>query len=122
MKNCQHLLPYSYAKTDLMKEIVCRSIQKLEELNVGMDDLGEEVQALSLQCNGGEDAAGKSSDVSLPQVEAGLSSSTPQRTGERAAITTPAESPVLQNRFSVIHSCFTNFNSLYLKESREYKT
>lgn len=79
-----------------------RSIQKLEELNVGMDDLGEEVQALSLQCNGGEAEAGITSgsatDTALHQDGAGLSSSTPQRNSGRAAVPPPTESPVLPCR------------------------
>lgn len=78
----------------------CRSIQKLEELNVGMDDLGEEVQALSLQCNGGsgEEAgitSGGATDTVLHQDGAGLSSSTPQRNSGQAAGPPPSESPVL---------------------------
>lgn len=82
---------------------VRRSIQKLEELNVGMDDLGEEVQALSLQCNGrgGVEAgvtSGGATDTTLHQDGAGLSSSTPQRNSGQAPVPPPTESPVLPSR------------------------
>ncbi|XP_066514131.1 WD repeat-containing protein 47-like isoform X2 [Hoplias malabaricus] len=87
------------AKHNLTETFLNRSIQKLEELNVGMDDLGEEVQALSLQCNGrgGENGGntGGATDGTQPQGGVGLSSSTPQRPGTRGAIHTPTESPVL---------------------------
>ncbi|XP_066508916.1 WD repeat-containing protein 47-like isoform X2 [Hoplias malabaricus] len=87
------------AKHNLTETFLNRSIQKLEELNVGMDDLGEEVQALSLQCNGrgGENGGntGGATDGPQPQGGVGLSSSTPQRPGTRGAIHTPTESPVL---------------------------
>lgn len=80
----------------------CRSIQKLEELNGGMDDLGEEVQALSLQCNGRGGEAGITSggaiDTTLQQDGTGLSSSTPQRNSGQAAVIPPTESPVLPSR------------------------
>uniref|UniRef100_A0A4W5PCP2 WD repeat domain 47 n=1 Tax=Hucho hucho TaxID=62062 RepID=A0A4W5PCP2_9TELE len=36
----------------LTEKFLNRSIQKLEELNVGMESLGEEVQSLAQQCNG----------------------------------------------------------------------
>uniref|UniRef100_A0AAZ3RVT7 CTLH domain-containing protein n=1 Tax=Oncorhynchus tshawytscha TaxID=74940 RepID=A0AAZ3RVT7_ONCTS len=36
----------------LTEKFLNRSIQKLEELNLGMESLGEEVQSLSQQCNG----------------------------------------------------------------------
>ncbi|XP_046892895.1 WD repeat-containing protein 47b [Hypomesus transpacificus] len=37
---------------NLTQTFLNRSIQKLEEMNVGMDNLGEEVQSLTQQCNG----------------------------------------------------------------------
>lgn len=79
----------------------CRSIQKLEELNVGMDDLGEEVQALSLQCNGGGEAgttSGGATDTTLHEEGAGFSNSTPKRKNGQAAVPPPTESPVLPSR------------------------
>lgn len=61
---------------------VCRSIQKLEELNVGMDDLGEDVQALTQQCNGQAENGSTSapSDTSLSQGDV-VVCSTPQQSG-----------------------------------------
>lgn len=77
----------------------CRSIQKLEELNVGMDDLGEEVQALSLQCNGGGGEMGKSTSSTTDSLgPQDIRNSTPQRTGVRGAVHPPTESPVLPQR------------------------
>ncbi|XP_062843778.1 WD repeat-containing protein 47 [Trichomycterus rosablanca] len=115
----------STVKHNLTDSFLNRSIQKLEELNVGMDDLGEEVQALSLQCNGGGDpemTAGKSTDVTLPQVEEGLSSSTPQRTGERAAIPPPEESPVLRNSVKMEKGEQSDSSLTRSKEAEEEKS
>uniref|UniRef100_A0A3B1JZ10 WD repeat domain 47 n=1 Tax=Astyanax mexicanus TaxID=7994 RepID=A0A3B1JZ10_ASTMX len=87
------------AKHNLTETFLNRSIQKLEELNVGMDDLGEEVQALSLQCNGGggetRKTAGEDADPPKPNEGTAVTSSTPQRPGAGAAVQPPAESPVL---------------------------
>uniref|UniRef100_A0AAY4ATA1 CTLH domain-containing protein n=1 Tax=Denticeps clupeoides TaxID=299321 RepID=A0AAY4ATA1_9TELE len=74
------------AKHNLTETFLSRSIQKLEELNVGMDDLGEDVQALTQQCNG---KAGDDS-VDVPSSSGGslsdsIVSSTPQRVGPRTA-------------------------------------
>lgn len=81
----------------------CRSIQKLEELNVGMDNLDEEVQALSLHCNGGggEEAgttSGGATDTKLHQNGAGLGCSNSQTNSGRAAVLPPTESHVLPSR------------------------
>uniref|UniRef100_A0AAY4ATB1 CTLH domain-containing protein n=1 Tax=Denticeps clupeoides TaxID=299321 RepID=A0AAY4ATB1_9TELE len=83
------------AKHNLTETFLSRSIQKLEELNVGMDDLGEDVQALTQQCNG---KAGDDS-VDVPSSSGGslsdsIVSSTPQRVGPRTAPPI-SESPVL---------------------------
>lgn len=84
---------------------VCRSIQRLEELNVGMDDLGEEVQALSQQCNGGSNNNSEAIDASAtPQTQEGVGgasdvvTSTPQRSAGQAAFPPPSPSPVLPQR------------------------
>lgn len=77
-----------------------RSIQKLEELNVGMEDLGENMQALAQQCNQSQfeaqhththesDETGKS--------KTGVTSSTPQR-GAIRDMPSLNESPVLESR------------------------
>uniref|UniRef100_A0A8P4KEE1 WD repeat domain 47a n=1 Tax=Dicentrarchus labrax TaxID=13489 RepID=A0A8P4KEE1_DICLA len=44
--------PPSDMQHSLTEKFLNRSIQKLEELNVGMDNLGEEVKSLAQQCNG----------------------------------------------------------------------
>uniref|UniRef100_A0A3B4CZ41 WDR47 cross-over region domain-containing protein n=1 Tax=Pygocentrus nattereri TaxID=42514 RepID=A0A3B4CZ41_PYGNA len=93
----QHQETPPTAKHNLTETFLNRSIQKLEELNVGMDDLGEEVQALSLQCNGGGGEMDRSAvtTTDTPHPKEGVSSSTPQKPGSRKAIQPPAESPVL---------------------------
>lgn len=68
-----------------------------------MDDLDEEVQALSLQCNGGGagetgTTSGGATDTTLHQEGAGLSNSTPQRKSGQVAVPSPTESPVLPSR------------------------
>ncbi|KAG2461559.1 WDR47 protein, partial [Polypterus senegalus] len=80
-----------------------RSIQKLEELNVGMDNLGGEVQSLSQQCNGtnancnpatGTGTGFNTSPESAHQRESQTAStSTPQKAGTRG-IPSLDESPV----------------------------
>ncbi|KAL0160040.1 hypothetical protein M9458_043765, partial [Cirrhinus mrigala] len=61
------------------------SIQKLEELNVGMEDLGEDVQALAQQCNGTPvSGAGKQTpDTGPSRNKTPVISSTPQKGGGR---------------------------------------
>lgn len=82
---------------------VCRSIQKLEELNVGMDDLGEDVQALTQQCNGQEENGNGSisapSDTSSSQGDV-VVCSTPQKTGTGVGRGAPpvSQSPVRSPR------------------------
>ncbi|KAG9338416.1 hypothetical protein JZ751_025820, partial [Albula glossodonta] len=81
----------STAQQNLTEKFLNRSIQKLEELNVGMDSLGEEVQSLSQQCNGKADDVGPTPDSNItltpepckPPDTAGMVSSTPQRPGPR---------------------------------------
>lgn len=77
-----------------------RSIQKLEELNVGMEDLGENVQALAQQCNGSQSDAQHvhtpESDVTGKNKTA-VTSSTPQRGGIRG-MPSLDESPVMVSR------------------------
>ncbi|KTG40528.1 hypothetical protein cypCar_00018262 [Cyprinus carpio] len=75
------------------------SIQKLEELNVGMEDLGEDVQALAQQCNG---TAASGDGKQTPEPGSGLNktaviSSTPQKGGGRG-VPSLDESPVLVNK------------------------
>ncbi|KAJ8357211.1 hypothetical protein SKAU_G00200050 [Synaphobranchus kaupii] len=77
----------SDAQQNLTEKFLNRSIQKLEELNVGMDSLGEEVQSLSQQCNGNADSIDSASFANItlmpepgkPPDTADVLSSTPQR-------------------------------------------
>ncbi|XP_051557585.1 WD repeat-containing protein 47-like isoform X2 [Myxocyprinus asiaticus] len=89
-------------KHNLTETFLSRSIQRLEELNVGMDDLGEEVQALSQQCNGGGNNINVSRDASpMPQTQEGgggagdVVTTTPQRSAVKEALPPPSQSPVL---------------------------
>uniref|UniRef100_A0A8C1M6J2 WD repeat domain 47b n=1 Tax=Cyprinus carpio TaxID=7962 RepID=A0A8C1M6J2_CYPCA len=91
--------PTDAAQHNLTQKFLNRSIQKLEELNVGMEDLGEDVQALAQQCNGtAESGAGKQT----PETGSGgnktaVISSTPQKGGGRG-VPSLDESPVLVNQ------------------------
>ncbi|KAG7258980.1 hypothetical protein CRUP_029662 [Coryphaenoides rupestris] len=107
--------PEGDMQNSLTEKFLNRSIQKLEELNVGMESLGEEVQSLAQQCNGNgatpalEDSVDLSGPASLgggallgaiPGEGRGgggggvPSSSTPHRTAGGHAIPPPNESPV----------------------------
>ncbi|KPP76889.1 WD repeat-containing protein 47-like [Scleropages formosus] len=88
---------------NLTDKFLNRSIQKLEELNVGMDNFGDDVQSLSQQCNGKVDSSPASgnnvtmttspSEKGQAQDGASVASSTPQRAGGRG-IPHLDESPV----------------------------
>ena len=96
---------------ETVHECVCvllllRSIQKLEELNVGMENLGEEVKSLTQQCNGNGNVPAAEDNNNPPSAtpeqtrEGGvLSSSTPQRTVGGRPVTPPIESPVVSQRY-----------------------
>ncbi|XP_026053861.1 WD repeat-containing protein 47b [Carassius auratus] len=91
--------PTDAAQHSLTQKFLNRSIQKLEELNVGMEDLGEDVQALAQQCNG---TAASGAGKQTPETGSGLNktaviSSTPQKGGGRG-IPSLDESPVLVNK------------------------
>lgn len=91
--------------------VLSRSIQKLEELNVGIvgnvENLGEDMKSLTQQCNGNGNAA-PSEDNNNPQsvtVEqtrtpgGGVLSSTPQRAVGGRVVPPPEESPVVNQRY-----------------------
>lgn len=87
-----------------------RSIQKLEELNVGMENLGEEVKSLAQQCNGNGNTPTSEDNGNPPSVTleqactqgGGVLSSTPQRSIGGRAVPPPEESPVVTERYSMI--------------------
>ncbi|XP_062869254.1 WD repeat-containing protein 47b [Trichomycterus rosablanca] len=85
---------------NLTQTFLSRSIQKLEELNVGMEDLGEDVQALAQQCNGPQAGAHQThtpETSGTAKDRAAINSSTPQRVGARG-MPSLDESPVLFSR------------------------
>uniref|UniRef100_A0A673YUE6 WD repeat domain 47 n=1 Tax=Salmo trutta TaxID=8032 RepID=A0A673YUE6_SALTR len=77
------------AQHSLTETFLNRSIQKLEELNVGMESLEEDVQSLAQQCNG--------TGPSPENNNIGVVSSTPQRTAAGRGVPPPNESPVGDN-------------------------
>uniref|UniRef100_A0A7N6FKB0 CTLH domain-containing protein n=1 Tax=Anabas testudineus TaxID=64144 RepID=A0A7N6FKB0_ANATE len=101
--------PPSDMQHSLTEKFLNRSIQKLEELNVGMENLGEEVKSLAQQCNGNGNAPTSEDNNNPPsgtpeQGQArggGVLSSTPQRTVGGRTVPPPNESPVVsQSVFS----------------------
>ncbi|XP_016377392.1 WD repeat-containing protein 47-like [Sinocyclocheilus rhinocerous] len=87
--------PTDAAPHSLTQKFLNRSIQKLEELNVGIED----VQALAQQCNGtAESGAGKQTpETGSGQNKTALISSTPQKGGGQG-VPSLDESPVLVNQ------------------------
>ncbi|XP_077370153.1 WD repeat-containing protein 47 [Festucalex cinctus] len=84
----------------LTEKFLNRSIQKLEELNVGMENLGEEVKSLAQQCNGNADASECNNNPPSTSPErsrgggGGALSSTPQHVAGGRPVSPPNESPV----------------------------
>nr|XP_057923597.1 WD repeat-containing protein 47 [Doryrhamphus excisus] len=86
----------------LTEKFLNRSIQKLEELNVGMESLGEEVKSLAQQCNGNPPTSECNNNPPSTTPEhnrsrgSGVLSSTPQQqiAGGRVVLV-PNESPVV---------------------------
>ncbi|XP_023124661.2 WD repeat-containing protein 47 isoform X1 [Amphiprion ocellaris] len=95
--------PPSDMQHSLTEKFLNRSIQKLEELNVGMENLGEEVKSLAQQCNGNGNTPASEDNNNPPSVTpeqsrtrgGGLLSSTPQHTVGGRAVPPPNESPVV---------------------------
>uniref|UniRef100_A0A667WQC0 WD repeat domain 47 n=1 Tax=Myripristis murdjan TaxID=586833 RepID=A0A667WQC0_9TELE len=95
--------PQNDMQHSLTEKFLNRSIQKLEELNVGMENLGEEVQSLAQQCNvnGNTSVLENNNDPSTLTPEQNRSqggevrSSTPQHTVGGRAVPPPSESPVI---------------------------
>ncbi|NXM53512.1 WDR47 protein, partial [Illadopsis cleaveri] len=90
---------------NLTEQFLNRSIQKLGELNMGMDSLGNDVQTLSQQCNGSKGIASThpaSNFTSAPSDGSqrittdspNLNTSTPRKCGSANQIPFPEESPV----------------------------
>uniref|UniRef100_A0A8C4GD95 WD repeat domain 47a n=1 Tax=Dicentrarchus labrax TaxID=13489 RepID=A0A8C4GD95_DICLA len=92
--------PPSDMQHSLTEKFLNRSIQKLEELNVGMDNLGEEVKSLAQQCNGNGNTPATEDNNNPPTVTpeqtqgGGVLSSTPQNKVGGRTVPPPDESPV----------------------------
>uniref|UniRef100_A0A8C4D903 WD repeat domain 47a n=1 Tax=Dicentrarchus labrax TaxID=13489 RepID=A0A8C4D903_DICLA len=93
--------PPSDMQHSLTEKFLNRSIQKLEELNVGMDNLGEEVKSLAQQCNGNGNTPATEDNNNPPTVTpeqtqgGGVLSSTPQNKVGGRTVPPPDESPVV---------------------------
>ncbi|KFQ76290.1 WD repeat-containing protein 47 [Phaethon lepturus] len=94
---------------NLTEQFLNRSIQKLGELNIGMDSLGNDVQTLSQQCNGskGNSSTSPASNFTSPPSDASqrittdsqnVNTSTPRKHGSANQIPFPEESPVQGNQ------------------------
>lgn len=101
---------YREKKLYVFVHVLFRSIQKLEELNVGMENLGEEVKSLAQQCNGNGNTPASEDNNNPPSVTpeqtrtqgGGVLSSTPQCTMGGRTVPPPEESPVVPERYCVI--------------------
>ncbi|KAF7243388.1 WD repeat-containing protein 47 [Varanus komodoensis] len=83
---------------NLTEQFLNRSIQKLGELNMGMDSLGNDVQTLSQHCNGSKGNISIPADPSqrTANENANINTSTPQKVGGQ--IPSLEESPVHGNQ------------------------
>ncbi|NWS33433.1 WDR47 protein, partial [Polioptila caerulea] len=100
---------------NLTEQFLNRSIQKLGELNMGMDSLGNDVQALSQQCNGSKGIASTNpaSNFTSAPSDGGqrittdspnLNTSTPRKCGSANQIPFPEESPVQGSQSASEHA------------------
>ncbi|KFV48548.1 WD repeat-containing protein 47 [Gavia stellata] len=100
---------------NLTEQFLNRSIQKLGELNLGMDSLGNDVQTLSHQCNGskGNASSNPASNFTSPPSDASqrittdsqnVNTSTPRKHGSANQIPFPEESPVQGNQIVSEHA------------------
>nr|XP_033772753.1 WD repeat-containing protein 47 isoform X3 [Geotrypetes seraphini] len=94
---------------NLTEQFLNRSIQKLGELNVGIENLGNEVPNLNQQCNGNKGNMSSSTTgtncLSRPDIQQkvlaenqGTSSSTPRKHASGNRIPFPDESPISGNQ------------------------
>lgn len=93
---------------NLTEQFLSRSIQKLEELNVGIDNLSTDVQALNQHCNGDHSSVTNNSPAKKAQntgqqrtsveEKTQINTSTPQKREILNQIPFPEESPVFGNQ------------------------
>uniref|UniRef100_A0A8C8X2Y4 WD repeat domain 47 n=1 Tax=Panthera leo TaxID=9689 RepID=A0A8C8X2Y4_PANLE len=101
---------------NLTEQFLNRSIQKLGELNIGMDSLGNEVSVLNQQCNGSKSNGSNNSSVTsfatppqdssqrLTHDASNIHTSTPRNPGSTNHIPFLEESPSSGNQISSEHS------------------
>ncbi|NWY76885.1 WDR47 protein, partial [Erithacus rubecula] len=100
---------------NLTEQFLNRSIQKLGELNMGMDSLGNDVQTLSQQCNGSKGivsthpasnftSAPSDGSQRITTDSPNLNTSTPRKCGSANQIPFPEESPVQGSQSSSEHA------------------
>ncbi|XP_073752306.1 WD repeat-containing protein 47 isoform X3 [Callorhinus ursinus] len=101
---------------NLTEQFLNRSIQKLGELNIGMDSLGNEVSALNQQCNGSKSNGSNNSSLTsfatppqdssprLTHDASNIHTSTPRNPGSTNHIPFLEESPSCGNQISSEHS------------------
>ncbi|XP_026556221.1 WD repeat-containing protein 47 isoform X1 [Pseudonaja textilis] len=85
---------------NLTEQFLNRSIQKLGELNMGMDNLGNDVQTLNQKCNGtkGNVSIPPDSSQRIADDNTNINTSTPQKFGSSNQIPSLEESPVHGNQ------------------------
>ncbi|XP_077188908.1 WD repeat-containing protein 47 isoform X2 [Paroedura picta] len=85
---------------NLTEQFLNRSIQKLGELNIGMDSLGNDVQTLNQHCNGSKGSVSNPPDSSqrITNDNANINTSTPRKLGSTTQISSLEESPVHGNQ------------------------
>uniref|UniRef100_A0A8C5SV20 WD repeat domain 47 n=2 Tax=Laticauda laticaudata TaxID=8630 RepID=A0A8C5SV20_LATLA len=93
---------------NLTEQFLNRSIQKLGELNMGMDNLGNDVQTLNQKCNGtkGNVSIPPDSSQRIADDNTNINTSTPQKFGSSNQIPSLEESPVHGNQISYLYCCF----------------
>ncbi|XP_005050541.1 PREDICTED: WD repeat-containing protein 47 isoform X2 [Ficedula albicollis] len=100
---------------NLTEQFLNRSIQKLGELNMGMDSLGNDVQTLSQQCNGSKGivsthpasnftSAPSDGSQRITTDSPNLNTSTPRKCGSANQIPFPEESPVQGSQSASEHA------------------
>ncbi|KAK9403994.1 WD repeat-containing protein 47 [Crotalus adamanteus] len=90
----------SDVQQNLTEQFLTRSIQKLGELNMGMDNLGNDVQTLNQHCNGTKGTISIPPDSSqrIADDNTNINTSTPRKFGSSNQIPSLEESPVHGNQ------------------------
>ncbi|KAJ7332412.1 hypothetical protein JRQ81_014592 [Phrynocephalus forsythii] len=96
----------SDAQQNLTEQFLNRSIQKLGELNIGMDSLGNDMQTLSQHCSGSKGNGSNLPDSAqrIASDNANVNTSTPRKLGSANQIPSLEESPVRGSQTIPEHS------------------